>query len=284
MSNSATSSTEVTLTLEDGSTIQVSRPIAAQVRGIDADGDLIIRDGCTAPENHADPEYLIPLTPCCEATGKGVDYSDTGVACRRCYHDVDPKYGGPGRLAVRVATTNTVIMDGELGRLATLTVSTSASGPQTISLTGARCDDALSTCARVRAALARLGFQVYRNFEVHLDPPQNALPPAAAVATAVLAVVERIPPQRLADTAVLGDVDFDGKLRPVHGVLPAVQAARARGISRVIVPWSCRAEAGLADDVEVLGARSLTEIADWLHGNDNVLREPSPVSSAVHGG
>lgn len=37
-----------------------------------------------------------PLTPCCEASGKGLMDDDTGegyVGCRSCYHEVDPLFG-----------------------------------------------------------------------------------------------------------------------------------------------------------------------------------------------
>lgn len=281
MSDSTTPSTDVTLTLEDGSTIQVAPLLAAQVRGIDGDGDLLIREGCAPAEHQADDDYLTPLTPCCDAVATG---SCGGTACKSCFDLVDPKYGGRGRLAVRVATTNTVIMDGDIAHLTALAVSVSDGGPQTINLSGANRDNGRSLCAQARAAMVRLGYKVYRNFEVHLDPPQSRLPSAAAVATAVLAVVKGIHPQRLANTAVLGDLWWDGELRPTHGVLHAVQAARARGISRVIVPWPCRAEAGLVDDVEVLGAHSLAEIATWLQGNDTtVLETSSPFARATGG-
>ena len=40
-----------------------------------------------------DTQLVYVLTPCCNATGKGVEYSATFVACRACYRDVDPIYG-----------------------------------------------------------------------------------------------------------------------------------------------------------------------------------------------
>ena len=96
----------VELTLADGRRIHVRPVIADRVRGIDAEGDLLIPLG--EPDNpirHGDgAEYLIPLTPCCQASGKGAE-SGTGVVCRNCYREVDPKHGGPGTLAVRVTDT-----------------------------------------------------------------------------------------------------------------------------------------------------------------------------------
>lgn len=54
------------------------------VVGWDQDGDLVVEFL---------PGAYAPLTPCCHASGKGVTYSETGVACRACYVDVDGKYG-----------------------------------------------------------------------------------------------------------------------------------------------------------------------------------------------
>jgi hypothetical protein len=49
-------------------------------------------------------DYLIALTPCCNADGKGATVS-TGVVCGACYREVASKYGGPSQLAVPVAST-----------------------------------------------------------------------------------------------------------------------------------------------------------------------------------
>ena len=41
------------------------------------------------------PYGIIVLTPCCKASGKGMEY-ETGVGCRRCYREVDPIHGDIG--------------------------------------------------------------------------------------------------------------------------------------------------------------------------------------------
>lgn len=91
----------VDIALVDGRHLKVHAVIADRVRGIDADGDLLVPLGDTDhPIRHEDgTEYLIPLTRCCHASGKGSE-SPTGVVCRRCYRPVDVKYGGPGHLAI----------------------------------------------------------------------------------------------------------------------------------------------------------------------------------------
>jgi hypothetical protein len=90
----------VDVVLVDGRHLQVRAEIANGVRGVDADGDLLVPllpDTTIRREDGA--ELLYPLTPCCQASGKGAETS-TGVMCRACYREVDVKYGGPSRIAV----------------------------------------------------------------------------------------------------------------------------------------------------------------------------------------
>ncbi len=58
-------------------------------------------------------------------------------------------------------------------------------------------------------------------------------------------------------------------------MLRAAQTARALGIHRIIVPAATLDEASVVDGLDVLGAHTLTEIADWLRGDDFVLHRPS---------
>lgn len=62
--------------------------------------DVVVIALADGPIHHDDgTEYLIPLTPCCHASGKGAE-SATGVVCRGCYREVDPKYGGDSSIAI----------------------------------------------------------------------------------------------------------------------------------------------------------------------------------------
>jgi hypothetical protein len=68
-----------------GRIIALRADTARWALGLDVDGDVVIE--------HPDmPGWPYPLTPCCHASGKGWN-SPTGVVCRSCYADVDPKYG-----------------------------------------------------------------------------------------------------------------------------------------------------------------------------------------------
>lgn len=81
----------VTLRFADGSQRTLRAGTAKDVQGLDFLGNVVVRD-----------EYigLYPLTPCCDASGKGGEY---GVMCRSCYVDVDDYYGGSADVAVPLA-------------------------------------------------------------------------------------------------------------------------------------------------------------------------------------
>lgn len=254
----------VSLLLVNGDRVHVASAIADRVRGIDVDGDLLLCDETLQSPDGT--EYLVPLTPCCRATGKGVIDSETGIACRRCYRDVHYKYGDRGELAIGLAATvTTVTSDGRTGRVLTLTA-TATDGPTSLLLVGARGDGDRELRERLKAAMynsGRLG--AHRSATVRVDPLLNlSTVTAAAVATAAIAATAGISTRRLATTAVLGDVSLDGSLRPTTDVATAIQVAHAHGIRRAIVPAACLDEASFVDDVEVHGVHQLSEITDWM--------------------
>ncbi|WP_370973621.1 ATP-binding protein [Amycolatopsis sp. cg9] len=191
-----------------------------------------------------------------------------------------------------MTTISTVAVHGLTGHPLTLTAA-AVDGPPGITLVTGHQSANRELHDRVHAALAnsrpRHG-DPRPHVEVRI-PPASAQPEAAAVAVAVLAATLDVVPQRLASTAVLGEVGLDGSLRPTLGVLPAAQAAYAHGIRRVIVPAASLGQAALVDGLDVLGAHTLAEIADWLRGDDAALhrlsvpagpvaaRQPAPMSA-----
>ncbi|MBB4910608.1 Mg chelatase-like protein [Actinophytocola algeriensis] len=97
-----------------------------------------------------------------------------------------------------------------------------------------------------------------------------------ALACAVLVAAGLEPAQRLDQTALLGELALDGRIRPVRGVLPALIAARRAGIRRAIVPAPTLPEAALVTELDVLGAEHLTEVLDWLRGEPDTLKSTFP--------
>jgi magnesium chelatase family protein len=71
---------------------------------------------------------------------------------------------------------------------------------------------------------------------------------------------------RLANIAVLGELGFEGAIRPVRGALPVALAARTAGVEALILPKENLPEAGVVEGLKVLGAACLAEIAEFLDG------------------
>ncbi len=69
------------------------------------------------------------------------------------------------------------------------------------------------------------------------------------------------------DIAFLGELSLDGEIRPIAGVLPIVSGLAEAGIKRVIVPFENLVEASFASDIEILGAKNLIEVVEYLNNN-----------------
>jgi hypothetical protein len=78
----------VAIELANGTLIEVVAGIAEEVRGIDAEGYILVRGG-----DLDGGEWLYALTKCCQASAKGC--GDGTTACRSCYHEIPEHLGSP---------------------------------------------------------------------------------------------------------------------------------------------------------------------------------------------
>ena len=101
-----------------------------------------------------------------------------------------------------------------------------------------------------------------------------------AMAVAILAASDQLPRERAGKVLVLGELAFDGRLRPVHGALIAAETARRVGLEALVCPSACAAEAALVTGLPVHGARHLTEVVAWLCGELELPRA-EPARGAV---
>lgn len=178
------------------------------------------------------------------------------------------------------ATTHCVSLDGATGHLVDVQADVSAGKVATV-LVG-RPDPALSESRdRCRMALINSGFDWpnTRRTTILLSPadlPKRGTHYDLAIAVAVLGALDVVPRESLEDTAFIGELTLSGGLRSVRGVLPMVLAARERGIVRVFVPEPQVSEAAMAGTVEVVGMRSLRQVAAELCGEE--VPEAPPVA------
>ena len=76
------------------------------------------------------------------------------------------------------------------------------------------------------------------------------------------------------DSAFIGEVSLDGKIRSVSGVLPMALAAKKAGIRALFVPAENAAEATLARGPMIIPVYSVRELADGLNGLITLTEEP----------
>jgi len=123
---------------------------------------------------------------------------------------------------------------------------------------------------RVRAAIRNAGFAVPpRRITISLAPADLRKQGAALdlpIALGILAANGAVPPGRLADLLVIGELALDGAVRRVPGCLPAALLARESGIGEIIVPRSNREEALAVPGPGVHGVDHLLDAVAALRG------------------
>jgi len=94
------------------------------------------------------------------------------------------------------------------------------------------------------------------------------------VALAVLAAMDVLPAEELAQFAALGELSLDGRINPVAGVLPASIAAAARELG-LICPEAQGPEAGWAGDITILAAPDLLCLINHFRGTQLLSAPPA---------
>lgn len=124
----------------------------------------------------------------------------------------------------------------------------------------------------VRNAIASAGFEFPKQgITINLAPASwraGRVNADLAIAVALLAASQQIPAEGLADTILLGDLRPSGAIRRGHGTLAGLQAARARGLTRALIPAGTRAEAALEPHVASVEAGCLRAVAELLAGDE----------------
>ena len=134
---------------------------------------------------------------------------------------------------------------------------------------------------RVRAAIRNAGFTVPpRRVTISLAPADLRKQGAGLdlpIALGILVANGDVPPGRLADLLVIGELALDGAVRSVPGCLPAALLARDRGIDEIVVPRPNRDEALAVPGPGVHGVERLLDAVAVLRGE----RPPERAAAAT---
>jgi magnesium chelatase family protein len=122
---------------------------------------------------------------------------------------------------------------------------------------------------RVRAALSALSVALpSKRITINLSPadlPKEGSHFDLPIAMALLAALEILPAEEVAETVALGELSLDGALVPVTGALPAAMAAAA-GEYALFCPAPCGPEAAWVEATRVLAPRTLIDVIRHFNG------------------
>jgi magnesium chelatase family protein len=123
---------------------------------------------------------------------------------------------------------------------------------------------------RIERALVNLGYRLPHGRTVINLAPADLRKDAGAfdlpIALGILTSMAQIVADRLDSFAVVGELALDGTVRPVVGALSVAMEARARGITKLLVPAANAREAAVVREVEVFGVGSLAEAVGVVTG------------------
>ena len=123
---------------------------------------------------------------------------------------------------------------------------------------------------RVRAAVVNSGERFPdRKVTIGLSPatlPKTGSHYDVAIACALLAAAGVLEVGSLRQSAMIGELGLDGRIREVRGALAMTLAASRSGFARIVVPELNAGEARLVPGIDVYGVRSLRQVLALLRG------------------
>ncbi len=135
---------------------------------------------------------------------------------------------------------------------------------------------------RVRSAIKNSGFE-FPNKKIVINlAPANIKKMGSyydlPIAIGILVKNGVIPNIDFSNTAVIGELSLDGSIRAVPGVLPIAAGLREQGIKTIILPFDNAKEAAIISDLNILGAKNLTEIVNHFNSTSPDYKEIQPTT------
>lgn len=172
-----------------------------------------------------------------------------------------------------LAVVNSCALIGVEGRLVQVEVDASRGKPA-ITIVGLPGNATKESKDRVWAALRNSGLSFpTRKLTINLAPadirkdgPAYDLP----IAMGLLAASGQIPPDRLENALVMGELSLDGSVRHVRGVIAAANLARSMGLERIFVPAEDAPQAAVFPELEVIPVDHIITMTEHLLGLEQI--------------
>lgn len=69
----------------------------------------------------------------------------------------------------------------------------------------------------------------------------------------------------------IGELSLDGRINRVNGILPMCIEAYKLGIKKAIVPYDNAKEASIVSGIEILPAKDLIQVINYLNGTEDII-------------
>lgn len=121
---------------------------------------------------------------------------------------------------------------------------------------------------RVRSAMVATGIPwPSTRVTVNLSPasvPKTGSGHDLAIAISIVAALGLVPSSALQHVVALGELNLDGRVLPINGILPMLLYAQTQHITHAVVPLENLAEAQLVPQIRTLGISHLQDLAELL--------------------
>lgn len=138
---------------------------------------------------------------------------------------------------------------------------------------------------RIKSAISNSGFR-YPNKKiiVNLSPADIKKEGShydLAIALGILREVENIPEEKFEDIAFLGELSLDGNLKPIKACTALILGLLNNPkIKKVFIPFDNLQEASMIPDIDILPAKKLNEVYDYLVGKKSIEYIPDQESKS----
>lgn len=123
---------------------------------------------------------------------------------------------------------------------------------------------------RVKTAIKNSGYELQsRKIVVNLAPADTRKEGSffdLPIAIGILVCIEAIKQKNLDNIAFVGELSLDGELNKINGILPICIEAKRLGIKKIIIPIENLKEASVVANIEILGAKNLKQVVNYLNG------------------
>lgn len=127
---------------------------------------------------------------------------------------------------------------------------------------------------RIRSAFENSGLRMTaKKVVVNLAPADLRKEGAAfdlPIAVGILAATSQVDASKLSGTMFAGELSLDGGVKACKGILPMAVRARAEGLERFVVPAGNVPEGAVVEGIDIIGVRSLSEVAAYLNGDIDI--------------